>query len=84
MNEPMKITDEMKERKDKKISQMIDRVNRDIQFAVEKKQNSTCFAFDKTDEYHFEVRAKFENPGNKIVSPGYLNGIWQRTEDITW
>lgn len=84
MSEPMKITDEMKERKDKKISQMIDRVNRDIQFAVERKQNSACFAFDKSNEYYFEVRAKFESYGYKIVPTGYLNGVWQRTEDITW
>ena len=42
MNEPMKITDEMKERKEKKISEMIDRVNKDIQFAVNRKQNSVC------------------------------------------
>lgn len=29
MNEPMKITDEMKEIKEKKISEMIDRVNKE-------------------------------------------------------
>ena len=84
MSEPMKITDEMKERKDKKISQMIDRINRDIQSAVENKQNSACFAFDKSDEFYFEVRAKFENSGYKIIPTGYINGVWQRTEDITW
>lgn len=84
MSEPMKITDKMKERKAKKISQMIDRVNRDIQYAVERKQNSTCFAFDKSDEFYFEVRAKFENSGYKIIPTGYINGVWQRTEDITW
>ena len=84
MSEPMKITDEMRERKEKKISEMVDRVNKDIQFAVNRKQNSVCFAFDKTDEYYFEVRAKFENAGYKIVPTGYINGIWQRTEDITW
>ena len=80
----MKITDEMKERKEKKISQMIDRVNRDIQYAVERKQNSACFAFDKSDEFYFEVRTKFENSGYKIIPTGYINGVWQRTEDITW
>lgn len=84
MSEPMKITDEMKERKEKRISQMIDRVNKDIKMAVSRKQNSTCFAFDKTDEYYFEVRTKFENCGYKIVPTGYINGVWQRTEDITW
>ena len=84
MSEPMKITDEMKERKEKKISEMIDRVNKDIQLAVNRKQNSICFAFDKTDAYYFEVRTKFENAGYKIVPSGYINGVWQRTEDITW
>lgn len=84
MNEPMKITDEMKERKERKISEMIDRVNKDIQFAINRKQNSVCFAFDQTDEYYFEVKTKFENAGYKIVPTGYLNGVWQRTEDIVW
>ena len=84
MSEPMKITDEMKERKEKKISEMIDRVNKDIQLAVNRKQNSVCFAFDKTDAYYFEVRTKFENAGYKIVPSGYINGVWQRTEDVTW
>ena len=84
MNEPMKITDEMKARKEKKISEMIERVNKDIQFAVSRKQNSASFAFDNTDEYYFEVREKFERAGYKIIPTGYINGIWQRTEDITW
>ena len=84
MSEPMKITNEMRERKEKKISEMIDRVNKDIQFAINRKQNSACFAFDKTNEYYFEVREKFERAGYKIVPTGYINGIWQRTEDITW
>lgn len=84
MNEPIKITDEMKARKEKKISEMIERVNKDIQFAVSRKQNSACFAFDNTDEYYFEVREKFEHAGYKIIPTGYINGIWQRTEDITW
>ena len=84
MSEPMKITDIMKERKAKKISQMIDRVNRDIQSAVERQQHSTVFAFDNSDEFYFEVRAKFENSGYKIIPTGYINGVWQRTEDITW
>ena len=84
MSEPMKITDEMRERQEKKISEMVDRVNKDIQFAVNRKQNSVCFAFDARDEYYFEVRAKFESVGYKIVPTGYINGVWQRTEDITW
>ena len=84
MNKPMKITDEMKARKEKKISEMIDRVNKDIQFAVNRKQNSACFAFDERDEYYFEVKKKFLDYGYKIVPTGYINGIWQRTEDIIW
>lgn len=84
MNEPIKITDEMRERKERKISAMVDRVNKDIQFAINRKQHSVCFAWDKTDEYYFEVRTKFENAGYKIVPTGSLNGVWQRTEDIVW
>lgn len=84
MSEIMKITNEMKERKEKKISEMIDRVNKDIQSALNARQNSACFAFDKTDAYYYEVREKLEKAGYRIVPTGYINGIWQRTEDITW
>ena len=84
MSEPMKITGEMRDRKEERISQMIDRVNKDIQYAVSRKQNSACFAFDRNDEYYFEVKKKFLDYGYKIVPTGYLNGVYQRTEDITW
>ena len=84
MSEPMKITYEMKRRKEERISQMVDRVNKDIKSAVERKQNSACFAFDVGDEYYFEVKKKFLDCGYKIVPTGYLNGVYQRTEDITW
>ncbi len=84
MNEPMKITNEMRNRKEERISQMVDRVNKDIKMAVSRKQNSTCFAFDKSDEFYFEVKKKFLDSGYKIVPTGYLNGVYQRTEDITW
>ena len=43
-----------------------------------------CFAFDASDEYYFEVKKKFLDCGYKIVPTGYLNGVYQRTEDITW
>ena len=80
----MKITKEMRDRKGERISQMVDRVNKDIKMAVERKQNSACFAFDKNDEFYFEVKKKFLDSGYKIVPTGYLNGVYQRTEDITW
>ena len=84
MSEPMKITNEMKRKKEERISQMVERVNKDIQYAVSRKQNSACFAFDASDEFYFEVKKKFLDYGYKIVPTGYLNGIYQRTEDITW
>ena len=84
MSEPMKITGEMRDRKEERISQMVDRVNKDIQYAVSRKQNSACFAFDKSDEFYFEVKKKFLDCGYKIVPTGYLNGVYKRTEDITW
>ena len=80
----MKITNEMKRRKEERISQMVERVNKDIQYAVNRKQNSACFAFDVSDEFYFEVKKKFLDYGYKIVPTGYLNGVYQRTEDITW
>ena len=84
MNEPMTITNEMKRRKEERISQMVDRVNKDIQYAVSRKQNSACFAFDNSDEFYFEVKKKCLDCGYRIVPTGYLNGVYQRTEDITW
>ena len=37
MNEPMKITKEMRDRREERISQMIDRANKDIKLAVSRK-----------------------------------------------
>ena len=84
MTEPIMITEEMKERKNKRISEMIKRVNSDIKYAVEYNYSSTCFAYDPSDEYYSEVREKFERCGYKIKPTGYINGVWQRTEDIVW
>ena len=84
MSEPMKITKEMRDRKEERISQMVDRVNKDIKYAVSRNQNSACFAFDKSDEFYFEVKKKFLDSGYKIVPTGWINGVYQRTEDITW
>ena len=84
MTEPMMITEEMKERTNKRLAEMIERVNKDIKYAVEHNLNSTCFAYDSSDEYYSEVRERFEHCGYKIKPTGYINGVWQRTEDIVW
>ena len=73
----MKITKEMRDRKEERISQMVDRVNKDIKMAVERKQNSACFAFDVSDEFYFEVKKKFLGELELVVFYwGNNNNYW--------
>ena len=35
-------------------------------------------------DYEDEVREKFRKAGYKIKPTGYIGGVWQLTEDISW
>lgn len=84
MVEPMKITDEMRNSKQKKIDELVEIVNDRIRYAVEQGRHEACFAIDKHDTYYHEVRKMFEERGYKIKPTGYIGGVWQETEDIYW
>lgn len=84
MSEPMMITQEMKDSREKAVSKIIDRINDDIKRAVERGYHNALFNCDWDNPFYKEVRQKFESRGYRVQPTGYLNGYWQRTEDIVW
>lgn len=82
--EPMKITDEMRNSKQKKIDELVEIVNDRIHYAVEHGRYEACFAINKDNTYYRDVRRMFEEQGYKIKPTGYIGGVWQETEDIYW
>lgn len=84
MAEPMKITNEMRNSKQKKIDELVEMVNDRIRYAVKYGRHEACFAINKDDTYYHDVRRMFEEQGYKIKPTGYIGGVWQETEDIYW
>ena len=85
---PMKITDEMKKSRKKNVDSIIENVNRHIANAVANGRHECCFACDKDNyaesPFYDEARSRFEEAGYRIEPTGYINGVWQRTENIVW
>ena len=82
----IKITDEMRNIKQKRIDEVCKRVDRQIERAINNKRNICLFDCDMdadTDVY-YEVRRMYEAEGYKIVPTGYNGGVWQRSENICW
>lgn len=84
MVEPMKITNEMRNSKQKKIDELVEIVNDRIRYAVEHGRHEACFAINKDNTYYRDIRRVFEEQGYKIKPTGYIGGVWQETEDIYW
>lgn len=84
MVEPIKITKEMVDTKQKRIDNAVSNQNAIIKVAIEHNRTSCVFNLDKQDELYSEVRAIFERAGYKIKPTGYIGGVWQLTEDICW
>ena len=82
----LKITDEMKQAREKRIADMEQRIDKRIENAFKEGYHSTYFPCDKdTDkDIYDEIRAKYERAGYKIKPTGYIGGVWQLTEDICW
>ena len=58
-------------------------VIRDIQRASEAGRRQTCF--NPYDYTHYDaVKREFESRGYYFTPTGYIGGVWQRTENITW
>ena len=84
MSEPMMITQGMKDDRERKVSEIIDRINERIKYAVGQGWNDATFCCDKDSPFYTEVRQKFEKAGYTIKPTGYVGGVWQLTEDICW
>lgn len=84
MVEPLKITKEMVDMKQKRIDNEVTRQNKAIKHAIEQNRTSCVFYLDKDAELYSEVRTIFERAGYKIKPTGYIGGVWQLTENICW
>ena len=80
----IEITKEMREKKQKKIDELCGRIDANIRWAISNNRTKVCFPVDKYDEFYSEVREMYEKEGYKIIPTGYIGGVWQLTEDITW
>lgn len=86
MKKLVEITNEMRAIKKKRLQDMEERIDKRIQRAVDKNQNSCYFCCDKDidADIYDEIRIKYERAGYKIKPTGNVAGVWQRTEDIYW
>lgn len=82
----IKITDEMKNIKQKRIEEVCKKVDRQIERAVNNKKNICLFAcdMDADSDVYDEVKQMYQKEGYKIVPYGYSGGVWQRCENICW
>lgn len=88
MTEPMMITKEMRESREKAVSKIVERVNADIKKAAEQGKHECYFSCSKNSysdaPFYKEVRERFENYGYRIKPTGFIGGVWQLTENIEW
>lgn len=82
----IKITDEMRNIKNKRIEEVCNKVDRQIELAVRANQSYCLFVCDMdadADVYN-EVKQMYQAEGYKIVPYGYSGGVRQRAENICW
>lgn len=88
MVEAMRITRKMYYDRLERIDEIIERVNACIRRAVERGDHKCCFDCSKYSDndapFYDDVRREFELAGYTIKPTGYIGGVWQRTEDISW
>lgn len=88
MTEPMMITKNMRNDREKKVGKNIENINKDIKRATAKGLHECYFACSKSSyseaPFYKEVREKFESHGYRIKPTGFIDGVWQRTEHIEW
>lgn len=82
----IKITDEMRNMKQKRIDEVCKRVDKKIEQAVNEKKNHCFFDcdMDADSDVYDEVKKMYQGEGYKIVPYGYSGGVWQRAENICW
>ena len=82
----IKITEEMKSAKKKRMDEVEARVDACILRAVESGRNICFFDCDKdadADVYD-EIAARYRSAGYKIIPTGVIAGVMQLTENICW
>ncbi len=82
-----KITEEMKNQTEKEFDKICQRVDSQIKRAVNQNLTLCYFACDKdvvSPNIYNKVRKTYEAEGYTITPTGYIGGVWQRTEDISW
>lgn len=88
MTAPMKITKEMRDSREGNISRIIEKINQDIQQAVDRGSHECFFDCSKCNDsqgpFYSEVRKRFEDCGYRIKPTGYRGGVWQLIEHIEW
>lgn len=81
---PLEITQSMREQSRTEIDERIERINNSIRRAVEWGQTTACFNINRDDPHYHTVREAFEQSGYHIAPTGYIGGVWQTTENISW
>ena len=82
----IKITDEMRNIKQKRIQDVCSKVDRQIELAVRANKNYCLFVcdMDADADVYDEVKQMYQAEGYKIVPYGYSGGVRQRAENIYW
>lgn len=82
----IKITDEMRSIKQKRIDEVCGRVDRQIERAIKENMSRCLFAcdMDADDDVYNEVKQMYQREGYRIVPYGYIGGVRQRAENICW
>lgn len=82
----IKITDEMRNMKQKRIEEVCSKVDRQIELAVRANKNYCLFVcdMDADVDVYDEIKKMYQAEGYKIVPYGYSGGVRKRAENIYW
>ena len=83
----MKITEEMKASRKKRIEEAVRKQNEAIREAVKNGRDSTlvlCYETESSGDLYPEIKDIFELAGYTIRPYGYSGGVWQREMVISW
>lgn len=80
----VKITTEMRNNSKEQINNICKKIDKSIQYSVDRGYCKACFDCDKDDPHYQTIRKMYEDEGYTIKPTGYIGGVWQLTEDICW
>lgn len=86
MTDVLKISTEIKNQHNERISNKIDRINESIKIAMDEGQYFTDFNIMREDPDYKEIKRKYENEGYcfKHKSSRWTGNAWVITELIYW